>query len=62
MLTPALILEVINNAILLATKIVESIPKEQHAVFWERHNKRVEFLEKLFERPPKQPPAKRRRR
>jgi hypothetical protein len=37
------ILEIIRLSLELASKIVDGIPKEQQAAFWERHERRMEY-------------------
>lgn len=42
--------EIVKLSLQLALEVVKSIPEDQRGAFWERHNKRMEWLEGLFGR------------
>ena len=45
---PLIILEIINNALLLALEIVKHMPPEQHAAFWAQHQQNVEWWQDVY--------------
>jgi hypothetical protein len=47
-MNPETIAQIILKALELAIIIAQSIPPEEHAKFWERHNKNMELLERIF--------------
>jgi hypothetical protein len=51
MLTPAVlvsILKIVELSLELANKIHDDMTPEQRQAHWERHEKRIEFMERLF--------------
>ena len=48
MMPPLIVLEIINNALLLALEIVKHMPPEQHMAFWAQHQKDVEWWRALY--------------
>jgi hypothetical protein len=49
-MNPETILQIIRLSLELAIRIHDSIPKEQHASFWEAHQARMAFWQGLFEK------------
>lgn len=47
-MTPDAILEIIRLSLLITLKVLETMPPEVAKAAWERHDRRMEFLEKLF--------------
>jgi hypothetical protein len=47
--THALVLQLLIEMVKLANEVVKNIPAEKQANFWERHEKRVEKWEAIFD-------------
>ena len=51
-----LVLSIIDKSLAIALEVVKGIPDEQKSAFWERHERRIEWLQGLFDRTPEEPP------
>jgi hypothetical protein len=47
-LNPETVLQIIRLSLELAIRILDDMPAEQRVKFWERHERNMDFLEKLF--------------
>jgi hypothetical protein len=47
-MTPILVLEIIKLSLELAIQVVQHIPAEQQAKFWQRHEDRMEAWEAML--------------
>jgi hypothetical protein len=46
---PESILQIIRLSLEITLEVIKGIPDAQKAAMWERHEKRIEFWEKLFQ-------------
>ena len=44
------VLEIIRLSLEITLEVVKGVPPEQRAAMWERHERRMEFWERLFNR------------
>lgn len=51
------VLEIVKLSLQITLRILEDMPAEKRQAAWDRHEKRMEFWERLFDRFDKKEPA-----